>query len=78
LFPFIVHSGETAYLGRATLLAALVNVALTAVLMQTMGPVGAAVATFVAYLLRLALVWERVARRVALPWPMRRAPQVTS
>ena len=66
--PHLVLVGKTAYLGAVTFSVALVNVALTYFLVQRVGAIGAAQATFVAYSLLFLLVAAYVQRVHPMPW----------
>jgi len=68
LHPHLVLIGKTAYLGAVTFSVALMNVALTFFLVQRVGAIGAAQATFAAYLLLFVLVAAYVQRVHPMPW----------
>lgn len=67
---FVEKTGTLAYL---TLFTALLNVILTYILIQNNGPVGAAQATALTYLIRFLLAWYFGAKYCPMPWFGRRA-----
>lgn len=69
---YIFYVGKTHYLAIATLLAAGLNVPLNYVFILRNGPLGAAQATAISFLVSLAFTWVVATRVYPMPWLLRR------
>lgn len=68
IFPYLVFVGKTNFLGVGTVLTAVINLILTYVLIRMNGPVGAAQATLISWLLLFLATWIYSARIYPMPW----------
>lgn len=65
---YIFYSEKTKYLAFITLPVGILNVTLSYILIQKIGPVGAAVSIAISYLLMFILTWYVAAKLVTMPW----------
>lgn len=68
VFPYGVHVGKTSYLGITTFFAALVNLMANYYLIKLNGPLGAAQATLISYVLMFVAVWWYSHKLYPMPW----------
>lgn len=68
VFPYLVHTGNTGFLGVGMFITAAVNLGLNYALISKYGPIGAAQATVVAWLMLFLLTWAYSARICPMPW----------
>lgn len=66
--PYGVHVGKTGYVGITTMIAAIINLVLNYYLIGKNGPVGAAQATLISYVLMFLTVWWYSNRLYPMPW----------
>lgn len=75
VFPYGVHVGKTSYLGITTMLATIFNLAANYYLITWNGPIGAAQATLISYLLMFICVWWYSNRLFPMPWMLKKVDQ---
>ena len=68
VFPYGVHLGKTSYLGITSLSAAIINLVANYFLIKLNGPIGAAQATLISYLLMFLIVWWYSNKLYPMPW----------
>jgi len=68
VFPYGVHVGKTSYLGITTFFAAMVNLVANYYLIKLNGPLGAAQATLISYVLMFVAVWWYSHKLYPMPW----------
>lgn len=68
VFPYGVHVGKTSYLGITTSFAAIINLAANYYLIKLNGPLGAAQATLISYVLMFVAVWWYSNKLYPMPW----------
>ncbi|MFL2769887.1 MAG: lipopolysaccharide biosynthesis protein [Rhodospirillaceae bacterium] len=68
---YLYYSEETLWVSVSSALAAIFNIGLTYILIQTNGMIGAAQGTFIAYMLGFITVTIVTVRRAQLPWRLR-------
>lgn len=68
VFPYGVHIGNTSYLGITTFTAAIINLGANYLLINLNGPIGAAQATLISYLIMFLSVWWYSNRIFPMPW----------
>ncbi|MEX2485552.1 MAG: oligosaccharide flippase family protein [Brumimicrobium sp.] len=68
VFPYGVHLGKTSYLGVTTFTAAIINLVANYYLIGINGPLGAAQATLISYVIMFFTVWWYSNRLYKMPW----------
>lgn len=68
VFPYLIHTGKTAYLTKITVTAALINLLANYLLIRQNGAVGAAQATVIAYAVMSLGIWYHATRVYTMPW----------
>lgn len=68
VFPYGIHVGKTSYLGITTFFCALVNLVANYYLIKLNGPLGAAQATLISYILMFVAIWWYSHKLHPMPW----------
>jgi O-antigen/teichoic acid export membrane protein len=68
VFPYLVQTARTNFLGVGMFFTATVNLVLNYVLIKINGPIGAAQATVVAWLMLFLITWAYSSRICPMPW----------
>ena len=67
-FPYLVHIGKTSFLAISTTIAAVLNLILNYLCINSFGAIGAAYATFFSYLVMFGLVSIYTQKHYKMPW----------
>ncbi|MEX0719993.1 MAG: oligosaccharide flippase family protein [Balneolaceae bacterium] len=66
--PYGIHIGKTSYLGITTSIAAIINIIANYILIGQNGPIGAAQATLISYIIMFISVWWYSYKLYPMPW----------
>lgn len=69
-FPYLVHISKTSFLGFSTFIAAIINLLLNYLFIDTFGTIGAAYATIVSFMCSAILVFWYQSRNFYMPWSL--------
>ena len=69
-FPYLVHLGKTSFLGISTVTAAVLNLLLNYILINSYGAIGAAYATIIAFIISATMVFLYQKKRYPMPWSL--------
>lgn len=70
-YPYLVHIDKTAFLAFSTVLAAVINLLLNYLLIDSFGAIGAAYATILAFIASSLLVFVYQSRNYPMPWNLK-------
>ena len=76
VFPYLVFIGKTKFLGVITFGSAGINLVGNYILIKLNGPVGAAQATFISYLICFISVWWYSNKIFPMPWRLKTLEQI--